>query len=113
MKRWQASTVRILTQCTSQVLIIRSRTTFRRHPVDDLVGIFDVAGLAVHAIGGVDLQAFTCIVLHDFIDIGGAEARARVAVFLGALCDAHGSVGNVQMDRLVFVVFGGGEVDAG
>jgi hypothetical protein len=40
-----------------QILIVRSSPTLRRYPVDDLVRILDVAGLAVHAVGGVDLQA--------------------------------------------------------
>src|SRR6185437_5288330 len=96
-----------------EILIIRTRATFGRHPGDDLVRVLDVAGLAVHAVGGIDLQALAGAVVDDLVDAGGAEAGARVAVFGGAPVDADAGVGHVQVDRLVLVVFGGGEVDAG
>src|SRR5699024_9951574 len=73
----------------------------------------DVAGFAVHAVGSVDLQAPPVPVADHFVDVGGAEARARVAVFLGATTDANVGVGHDEVDGLVFVVLGGGEVDAG
>src|SRR6185436_12847190 len=40
-----------------EVLVVRSAAAFGRHPVDDLVGVGDVAGLAVHAVRGVDVEA--------------------------------------------------------
>src|SRR6185312_1078909 len=86
-------------------------------PGDDLVWVFDVAGLAVHAIGGVDLQAQRVAALgngifDNLVHVGGAEARARVAVFDGATFDADGGVGDVQMHGLILVVLGGGEIHA-
>src|SRR5437868_3083921 len=60
-----------------QILVIRTRAAFRRDPVDDLVWVLDVAGLAVHAVGGIDLQAWASVVLDDFVDAGRTEARAR------------------------------------
>src|SRR6185312_8455109 len=71
-----------------EVLVIRPRTALGRDPGDDLVGVLDVAGLAVHAVGGIDLQAFSGAIVDDLVDVGGAEAGARVAVFRGALVDA-------------------------
>src|SRR5690606_13061853 len=103
----------IFTAYCSEVLVVGTGTAFRRHPVDDLVGILDVAGLAVHAVGGVDLQALAGRVLDDLVDAGRAEAGAGVAVFLGAAGDADVGVGHLQVHRLVLVVLGGGEVDAG
>ena len=41
-------------------VVLRPSAAFRRHPVDDLVGVHDVAGLAVHAVRGVDLQPLAC-----------------------------------------------------
>src|SRR5580658_10047487 len=40
-----------------QRLVVRSRAALGRGPGDDGVWVLDVAGLAVHAVGGVDLQA--------------------------------------------------------
>src|SRR6185436_10774672 len=37
----------------SEILVVGSRSAFWRDPGDDLVRILDVAGLAVHAVGGV------------------------------------------------------------
>ena len=49
---------------------------FGRHPVDDLVRVHDVARLAVHAVGGVDLQLLLPgAVVHHLVDVGGTEAR--------------------------------------
>src|SRR5690606_5416688 len=98
----------------SQVLVIRPRAAFRRHPGNDLVRVLDVTGLAVHAVGGVDLQspAFG-FVLDGLVDAGGAEAGARVVVFLGATGHADVGVGDLEVDGLVLVVFGRGEVHAG
>ena len=42
--------------CDSQQLVVGAGSALGRHPVDDLVRVLDVAGLAVHAIGGVDVQ---------------------------------------------------------
>src|SRR5207253_4460940 len=40
----------------SEPLVVGSATAFGRGPGDDLVGIGDVAGLAVNAVRGVDLE---------------------------------------------------------
>ena len=52
-------------------------------------------------------------IVDDLVDASRAEARAGVAVFLGAAGDADVGVEHLQVHRLVFVVLGRGEVDAG
>ena len=66
----------------------------------------------MHAIGGVDLEAFAGGIFHHFIDTCRAEAGAWVGVFFGALADADVGVEHMQVHRLVFVVRGGGVIDA-
>ena len=39
----------------SQQFVAGSTAAFRCDPVDDLIGIHDVAGLAMNAVGSVDL----------------------------------------------------------
>src|SRR5690606_25804414 len=80
---------------------------------DDLVRILDVAGLAVHAVRRVDLQPAAAFVLDHLVDVGRAEAGAGVAVLDGAALHADGGVMHDQVDGLVLVVVGGGEVHAG
>src|SRR5512140_667449 len=52
-----AVALREIERPVSEVLVIRTVPAFGGHPRDDLVRIGDVAGLAVHAVGEVDLQA--------------------------------------------------------
>ena len=77
----------ILQDIPSQIQIIRTRPTFRRDPIDDLVRVLDVAGFAMHAVGSIDLQSRAGVVLHHFVNAGRAEADAGIAVFLRALID--------------------------
>src|SRR5215208_2751934 len=51
-----------------------------RHPIDDLIGIHDVAGLAVDAVRCVDLELLRAVAGVDhFVDVRRAEANARIA----------------------------------
>src|SRR5947207_7383496 len=68
-----------------QRLVVRPRAAFGCGPGDDLVRILDVAGLAVDAVGGVDLQPPPAVaVVHHLVDARRAEALARIAEFPGA-----------------------------
>ncbi len=90
---------------TSQVLVIGTGAAFRRRPGDDLVGILDVAGLAVHAIRGINLQtAAPGLVGHHFVHARGAEVLAGIAVLLRAAGGADRGIGDFQVDRLRFIV---------
>src|SRR5271156_1341408 len=66
-------------------VVIRPPAAFGGHPGDDLVGVGDVAGLAVDAVARVQADAFairlTRVVDH-FIDVGGTEILAGAAEFL-------------------------------
>src|SRR5690606_15161517 len=95
-----------------QVLVVGPRASFGRDPGDDLVRVLDVAGLAVHAVGGVDLQPAAGGVLDHLVDPRRAEARARVAIFDGAALHADIGVVHHQVYRLVLVVRGRGKVHA-
>src|SRR5437867_2086594 len=66
-------------------LVTRSPPTLRRDPVDDFVGIHDVAGFAVDTVGGVDLKPqLAGSGVDHFVNRRGAEVLARVSVFLRA-----------------------------
>src|SRR2546429_9546236 len=63
-----------------QRLVVRSRAAFGRRPGDDVVRVLDVARLAVHAVGGVDLQPPAArAVVHHLVDARRAEALAGIA----------------------------------
>src|SRR5215210_1218739 len=83
-------------------LVLRSAATLRRNPVDHLVGIHDVAGLAVNAVGGIDLQPLPALAgVHHFVDIGRAEPQAGVAVLLAAAGRTDVRIVHDQMRGLV------------
>src|SRR5262245_40971695 len=67
-----------------QVDVIRPASAFRRHPVNDLVRVHDVARLAMNAVREVDLGLAPAVGLLDFINGGRAEILAWIAVFLCA-----------------------------
>src|ERR1700727_2508471 len=69
-----------------KALVVRTGTALRRHPGDlARIGIFYVAGFAMHAIGGIDLQFLAAVaVLDHFVDIRRAKVGAWIAEFLYA-----------------------------
>ena len=76
-----------------------------RHPRNVLRRILDVAGLAVHAVGGVHLQALaTGAIVHHLVDLRRAEARAGIAIFLRAARGAEAQVVHAQVHRLALVM---------
>src|SRR6516225_4801980 len=100
----------------SHPIVVRAAAAFRRDPGDDLVGIGDVARLAVYAVCRVQADALAeglRYVVDQFIDISGAEVLARTAVFLRAAGVADVGVGDDQVRRLVFLVLGAGVVEVG
>src|SRR5260370_26528806 len=97
--------------------VARAAAALGGDPGDDAVGVHDVAGLAVDAVGGVDLQALGswgrgCVGDH-LVDGGGTEALAGVGVLGRAAGRADGGVGDVEVDGLVLLVGGAGEVEVG
>src|SRR5215467_10787625 len=102
----------------SHAVVIRAAAALGRDPGDDLVGVHDVAGLAVHAVGRVQMDAFApgrvgaCGFLH-LIDVGRAEILAGIAELGHATGVADVGIGDDQVRRLVFLVFGAGVVKIG
>src|SRR5260221_5412305 len=64
----------------SHVRVVRTPAALGHHPADILQGVLDVAGLAVNAIGGVDLQARLAALGHEFIDPCRTVPRLRPSV---------------------------------
>src|SRR5258708_2971159 len=68
----------------SHAVVLWTAAAFRRHPRDHLIWIHDVAGLAVHAVGSVDLQPPGRSLDDDLVHVGWTESLARMAVFVPA-----------------------------
>src|SRR6185437_2558022 len=69
---------------TLQALVVGTGAAFRRHPGDLIrVRFLDVAGLAMHTVGGVDLQFLPAVSVRDhFIHVGRTKIRAGIAELL-------------------------------
>src|SRR6185437_5900136 len=95
-----------------QRLIVRPGAALGCRPVDDLVRILDVAGLAVDAVGCVDLQAFASLwILYGLVDVCRAEALAGVAELLRAAVDTDIRIEHLEVGRLIFIMRGRCEED--
>src|SRR5262249_22183455 len=100
----------ILPSSGLQLLIVRPRASFGSRPVDHLVGILDVAGLAMDTVGGVDLQApATLPVIDHLVHAGGTGFLAGVAELGRATIRAHARIEDLQVRGLAFIMCGGGE----
>src|SRR5690349_7616589 len=83
-----------------QRLVVRARASLGRGPGDDLVGILDVASLAVHAVGRVDLQAAAAAAVVDhLVDVRRTETLPRIAELRGATPGADTGVGDLEVHR--------------
>src|SRR5271165_1836628 len=102
-----------LTQRRPHAFVVGAAAAFGNDPVDDLVGVGDVAGFAVHAVGGVDFQFCAGGIFSDFVDRGGAEILAGVAVLDDAFGRADVQIADQEMRWLVVVVARAGVVDVG
>jgi len=60
--RGVSATKRALHRC-----VVGSSSTFGGNPGYVLAGIFNIAGLTVNAVLGIDLKTLACRVLYDFI----------------------------------------------
>src|SRR3546814_11396278 len=76
----------------------------RSHPHDILRGVLDVAGLAVHAVLRIDLQAvLACVGLDEFLHAGRTVSRFGAAL-LGPV-DRHRNRGDFKRMVYRFVLF--------
>src|SRR2546426_8356376 len=88
--------------------IVGAAAAFRRDPDDVLRRVLDVAGLAVHAVLRVDLQARRGLEVDELIDTGRAVALLRPGIDLQIL-QGYGRILQGQVNRLVLVVVGVGD----
>src|SRR5688572_4273278 len=88
-----------------QALIVGPGSAFRHGPGDDAVGILDVAGFAMDAVGGVDLQSLAAgAIVHHLVDGRGAEILAGIAELGDAARRADRRVVHLEVHGLVLVV---------
>src|SRR5690349_5136641 len=86
----------------SHVGIVRSAAAFRYDPIDVLARVLDVAGLAVNAVLGVDLQPRPAgLAGDDLVDSGRTVVLLRRVVERQVDVDGDRRVLQPQMDRLV------------
>src|SRR3954451_474622 len=93
--------------------IIRPSSALGDDPVDILGRVLDVAGLAVHAILRVDLQAWTARLLDELIDSRRAISLLRPRIKRQVDLDRYVRVLERQMDRLILAMVGVGCGDRG
>ena len=93
--------------------VIWTAAAFGDDPGNDLIGIGDIARLAVNAIRKIDFQFLAGAVFDHFVDGGGAKILAGIAVFFDALCCANVQVSDVEMAGLIFLVARAGVIDVG
>src|SRR4051794_18206489 len=88
-------------------VVIRTTPALRRNPRDDLIWILNVAGLAVHAVGRIQTDAFAVRlagIIDHLIHVRRTEILAWAAEFLHATRIAHVRVMDHQVRRLIFLV---------
>src|SRR5260221_8669473 len=97
----------------SHAFVVGPAAAFRNNPVYDLVGVGDVASLAVHTIGEIYFKLAAAGFLGDFIDRCGAKILAGIAVFFDAFGDANIGGEHVQVAGLIVVMTRAGMIDVG
>ena len=89
---------------TLHPLVAGPHATLRGHPVDNLIGIGDIASLAVDAVRGVDLETPRAFFFHHFVHGGRAKILAGIAVLHRAALVADVGVGNEQVAGLILFI---------
>jgi len=97
-----------------QICVTGSAATFRRDPINDLIGIHDVASLAVDAVGSSDCKPGRPVVVgFHAVDRGRTEILARVSILLSTTGVTQIGIENHEVNRLIFFVRGARVVDVG
>src|SRR6266849_901586 len=97
----------------SQPVIIGPAPTLGRNPGDDLVGVLNVAGLAVDAVGGIQADALAIgrsRVVQQFVDICRTEILARAPKLFHATLIADVRIMDDQMRRLILFMLRAGVI---
>src|ERR1019366_9305403 len=100
-----------LTPRSLKALVGGPRAALRRYPGDlARVGFLDVARLAMHAIGGIDLKLLAAASVRDhFVDVCGTKIGAGIAGICQAPRRAEGGISYMQRPALVLIVCRRGE----
>src|SRR5215469_5384750 len=101
---WRGRLARALPKTQSHSFVVWASTAFGWDPIDDLVGVGDVARLAVDAIRRVDFEFRRAFFRTHLVDCRRTEILARVAVLADAAVAANIRVENNKMARLVLLV---------
>jgi len=90
----------------SHAVVGGTAASLGHHPVDVLLGVLDITGLAVDAVLGVDLQLHVAALLvgHVLVDAGGAEALLGSLVKRQVVVHRNAVVLEGQMGGLVALV---------
>src|SRR5258706_6163748 len=94
----------ILHPRASHVRVIGPAAALGNDPADVLHRVLDVARLAVHAVGGVDLQPRASALGHDFVNTRRAVARLRSVVEREVHRDRDLRILEGEVHRLGFLV---------
>ncbi len=97
-------------------IVIRAAAALGWNPGNDLIGVLNVASLAVHAVRGIQADALAMgrgFVVHHLVDVRGAEILARAAKLFHATLIADVGVLNQQVRRLIFFMLGAGMIEVG
>ena len=98
---------------SSHAFVIWATATFGWNPSNDLVRVGDVAGFAVNAIRGVDLQFRRALFHHHLVDRCGTKILARISKFADAPIATDIRLEHDQVAWLVLVVPRAGVIDVG
>ncbi len=61
--------------------VVKTSASFGGNPIDNLIRIRDITGLAVNAIGSVDLKAILALLKNNLVDRCRAEVLTWITVF--------------------------------
>ncbi|EAP75820.1 hypothetical protein ISM_13180 [Roseovarius nubinhibens ISM] len=93
--------------------VVRPVTALRRGPVDVLLGILDVTGLAVHAVLEVDDKFRLPVLFDHLIDPRRAVALRRFGIFRQVDLNRNARILELEVTGLAFLVVGHREADIG
>src|ERR1700683_45198 len=93
--------------------VVGPAPTFRYDPIDNLVGIGNIASFAVYAVRSVYFQSELLALGNHFIHGGWAKILAGIAILSNAAVNADTRLEDVEVARLVFVVAGSGVIHIG
>ncbi len=95
----------------SHAFVVWAAATFWRNPVDDLIGVGDVAGFAVDTVGRVDFQFRLAFFRDHLVNRRRTKILAGVAVLADAAIAANIGLEHDEMARLILFMARAGMID--